>query len=125
MPFYGGGDLLGALPLHGFSDPCARSVIQQVMLGLRLMHRCGVVNLDLSVENILCTGTVNTDTFRIVLTDFGQAQRLPEPSLQYPAGVVSWFSRRGKEYYYAPEYFVTPAPAILNAIKVDTWQLVI
>jgi hypothetical protein len=67
---------------------------------------------------------VNTDTFRIVLTDFGQAQRLPEPSLQYPAGEVSWFSRRGKGYYYAPEYFVTPAPAILNAIKVDTWQLV-
>jgi serine/threonine protein kinase len=86
------------------------------------MHRCGIVNLDISLENILCEGTVNTPDFRVVLTDLGHAELLPVPTHQYPLGVVKYFGRRGKKYYYAPEYDIPNV--VLSAMSIDAWQLV-
>jgi serine/threonine protein kinase len=122
MPLYNN-DLFQMLPHCGFSDEITKLILLQVIRGLRFMHRCGVVNLDLSLENILCLGTPDSADFRVVLADFGNAERLPFASSQYPFGVVSSFAGRGKNYYFAPEYL--EANVILDTLKIDIWQLVI
>ena len=33
------------------------------------------------------------------------------------------FIRRGKKYYYAPEYFITPQPSSLAVFKLDMWAM--
>lgn len=139
MTYYDSRDLLANLPVAGFSDDEAKKLFKQIMMGLRLLHRlvavahtlillycrdihlltlprrCGVVNLDISLENILCNGFGTPSCF-VVLTDFGLAERVTHP-------VVTSFPRRGKKYYYAPEYFFPDQP-LLNCFKIDMWAMV-
>ena len=121
MPLYNK-DLFQMLPDCGFSDEITKLIVQQVIRGLQFMHLCGVVNLDISLENIFCVGTPDSSDFRVVLGDFGNAERVPSASLQYPFGVVSSFTGRGKYYYFAPEYL--EGRALLDTLKIDIWQLV-
>ena len=60
----------------------------QLFRGLDLMHKCSVVNLDISLENILTHEEqgVGTGKVTLVLTDFGLSERVSDVN-------VSFFSR--------------------------------
>ena len=53
MNYYNGGDLLGKLSPSGFEENMVKSLFTQLLLGLDLIHKCSVANLDISLENIL------------------------------------------------------------------------
>jgi calcium/calmodulin-dependent protein kinase I len=65
-----GGTLFHQLFQQGsYSEDQACSIIQQLLHGLEYLHANGVVHRDLKPENLL----FDTDSKRLVITDFGLA----------------------------------------------------
>ena len=101
------------------------------------MHRCSVVNLDISLENILTHDEGGKQT--LVLTDFGLSERVSDVNVAFFSRCdlllqtnchyyhdhdhYYTYHRRGKKYYYAPEYFIEPPPPSLAAFKIDMWAM--
>jgi serine/threonine protein kinase len=121
----------------GLDETEVLEISKQILRGLDFMHQCNVVNLDLSLENILCSG-FGTANFLAVLTDFGQSRLLPPPTpASFGPGLVSRsaFMRNssgvivcGKEFYAPPEYSNPNSfgrQSTINAVLIDVWAAVI
>ena len=61
----------------------------------------------------------------LVLADFGQAELIPKVNNSEEPEFYSvlHYGKKGKCYYYPPEYFNSNLPHI-NCFKVDIWALV-
>ena len=110
MPYCARGDLFTLLTSQTrLSEPHARTLFRQLLLGTRFMHSLGVVHLDLSLENILMTADDE-----LIIADFGVARHLRyseregreeggRKAMRFPGGDES--TRPGKTAYMAPEVY--------------------
>ena len=105
LPYCSRGDLFTLLTSQTrLSESQARTLFRQLLLGVRFMHRLGVVHLDLSLENLLMAADD-----ALLIADFGVARHLryidgsTQRPLRFPADDES--SRPGKTAYMAPEVY--------------------
>jgi serine/threonine protein kinase len=75
----------------GFPEDKARIILAEVSLGLRHLHRCGFLHLDIKIENIMIHSSGH-----IKIVDFGLAQEVP-------ATLEIEMKPRGSLLYMAPE----------------------
>jgi len=73
-----GGDLFSYL--DSSSDQClpevnAAVIVRQVLEAVHYLHKEGIAHRDIKPENVLMTNL--RPISRVVLTDFGQARRIP------------------------------------------------
>ncbi|XP_044888733.1 striated muscle preferentially expressed protein kinase [Mauremys mutica] len=83
-----------------------RSYMRQLLEGLRYLHRCSILHLDVKPENLLMAGS---DQVR--LCDFGNAQRLAPEGAQY--------CKYGTPEFVGPE-IVSQSPV---SIVTDVWPV--
>ncbi|KAM9123059.1 striated muscle preferentially expressed protein kinase [Pangshura tecta] len=83
-----------------------RSYMRQLLEGLRYLHRCSILHLDVKPENLLMAGS---DQVR--LCDFGNAQRLVPEGAQY--------CKYGTPEFVGPE-IVSQSPV---SIVTDVWPV--
>jgi len=127
MELHEDGDLLALMNrtnVTGFDEDSSREISRQILSGLHLLYRCRVVHLDISLENILCTGYGTAD-FRAVFTDFGRSELLPLAAGPFALGEVQKYAEVGKSFYLAPEYFISNKQNLINALLTDIWEVVI
>ena len=98
---------------NGLTDlpPLAQSQVRfaQALAGVAYMHACGIVHLDLKLENIM----VRADG-SLVLIDFGHSQVLPANA---PPPVLTNF--KGTQRYVAPDVWL----GAYDGVKSDIWSL--
>ncbi|KAG5440134.1 hypothetical protein PCANB_001703 [Pneumocystis canis] len=72
-----GGDLYGLCVKYGqIKETDCMFIVLQMLKAIQYLHSQNVIHRDLKPENILVTSTSISGGFRVVLTDFGVAQRL-------------------------------------------------
>ena len=86
-----------------------RAKFAQALAGVAYMHACGIVHLDLKLENIM----VRRDG-SLVLIDFGHSQMLPTGS---PPPVLT--TCKGTDFYKAPGVW----RGAYDGVKSDLWSL--
>ncbi|CAB1312155.1 unnamed protein product, partial [Coregonus sp. 'balchen'] len=75
MEYIAGGELFARIVDDNFehTEPTSARYMQQLLEGMRYVHRQNIVHLDLKPENIVCVDTTGT---RIKIIDFGLAAKL-------------------------------------------------
>jgi serine/threonine protein kinase len=124
-----GGDLFSFLEYKGgrLDNAQAVVVIRQILLGVEYLHAQQIVHRDIKPDNILMTSL--EDGARVVITDFGNARFLPNPSsLNTPRSTKyqRMFSYVGTLEFAAPEiHRINPTmPANEGYSKsVDMWSI--
>lgn len=101
-----GGDLFSYIEYKGghLCDAEAAVIMRQVLKAVEYLHSQDIVHRDLKPDNILMASL--NDGARIVLTDFGNARYIPQPSEvdgQIVASKRRMFSMVGTLEYAAPE----------------------
>jgi serine/threonine protein kinase/tetratricopeptide (TPR) repeat protein len=77
----------------------AGPIAQQIIAGLQAVHEAGIIHRDLKPSNLVLVS--DDDRFRVKITDFGIAGRLPDdPSQAFPTQASKMF---GTPDYMAPE----------------------
>lgn len=76
-PSIAGGELFERLVDDNFehTEPTSARYMQQILEGMRYVHKQNIVHLDLKPENIVCVDTTGT---KIKIIDFGLASKLGE-----------------------------------------------
>mmetsp|Transcript_69318 Transcript_69318/g.181639 ORF Transcript_69318/g.181639 Transcript_69318/m.181639 type:complete len:352 (-) Transcript_69318:165-1220(-) len=99
----------------GMSEGVLREVMQQVLQAVRSLHAAGIAHRDISLENLLITGTGS-----VRLIDFGQAVIAHPPGEAWKESPVRPCKRGlpGKPCYRAPE-LMAGVPYL--ATKVDAF----
>jgi serine/threonine-protein kinase PpkA len=92
MEYLGGGTLRELID-KGLSPRQALSLLSQAASGLAEIHRCGVVHRDIKPPNLMLR-----EAGVLVLTDFGVAKRIDNPTGQTVHGEIL-----GTPYYLSPE----------------------
>jgi len=86
------------LVLNGMGNAGLRNVCRQVSIGVRHLHRLGIIHRDVKAHNILSDRlNLRDERCRVVLSDFGLARRL-ESGRSLSAQV-------GTRKYWAPELY--------------------
>lgn len=77
LPSIAGGELFERLVDDNFehTEPTSARYMQQILEGMRYVHKQNIIHLDLKPENIVCVDTTGT---RIKIIDFGLASKLGE-----------------------------------------------
>ena len=93
-----GGDLLELVAKYSrLDEPTSRHFFCQVLAGVQYLHKMGITDLDVSLENVALSADYRTAK----LLDFGLSLRIAADAtgaeMYLPAGP------RGKNYYIAPE----------------------
>lgn len=72
-----GGELFERIVDDSFehTEPTSARYMQQILEGMRYVHKQNIVHLDLKPENIVCVDTTGT---QIKIIDFGLASKLGE-----------------------------------------------
>ena len=119
MPHFDGGDLFDVMfsPPHNnpsrMTEAEARPLINDVMEGLKAIHRAGICHHDLSPENILI------HEGRAFIIDFGMAIRVPYTK-DGRRCLISPQGSFGKARYMAPEVFANRLA--FDAETIDVWS---
>lgn len=119
MPFCRDGELFdmvsGGASLY--DEAQTRSVMNQVLVGVKAMHDAGICHRDLSLENVL----LNDGNCRII--DFGLCLRVPqhEGLLDKKSIRIKPQGRCGKLFYMAPEIYENTDA--FNPYAIDVWSL--
>lgn len=107
MQLINGGELAKVLEApERLPEREARRYFQQLMVGLRHMHRRGVAHRDLKIQNILLDGAGN-----VRISDFGLSN-------VYQDGRLMW-SQCGTIVYMAPEIFMQRG---YSGFAADVWS---
>ncbi|GMH36943.1 hypothetical protein BSKO_04816 [Bryopsis sp. KO-2023] len=106
-----GGDLLAWIKSRKFlKESQARWLFQQLIMGLDYIHRQGVVNRDIKLENTLVT---EGDMPMLKLCDFGYSKNVQESAAK---------SLVGTRLYLAPEVISSSAGEKYDGVKADIWS---
>jgi serine/threonine protein kinase len=90
MEYVNGGELFDALVNTGaFTEAAAAVLIQQVLIGLKVLHDNNVVHRDLKPENLLLNFD-GTGAFTCKLCDFGLAGMFSTARLNAYCGTTGW-----------------------------------
>lgn len=110
MEYVAGGELFERIVDENFehTEPTSARYVQQILEGMRYVHKQNIVHLDLKPENIVCVDTSGT---RIKIIDFGLARELEEGK---PLMVM----------HGTPEFV---APEVINyepvGLETDMWSI--
>ncbi|XP_044035823.1 myosin light chain kinase, smooth muscle-like isoform X2 [Siniperca chuatsi] len=77
MEYIAGGELFERIVDDNFehTEPTSARYMQQILEGMKYVHKQNIIHLDLKPENIVCVDTTGT---RIKIIDFGLASKLEE-----------------------------------------------
>jgi serine/threonine protein kinase len=107
MELLTGGELFAeVIDKQGLSEPRARDLFKQVLLGMAYCHARKLVHRDIKLENLLLTGDKQT----LKIADFGLAKDVSEQAARTIIGT---------EKYIAPEML---AGAEYDGLKSDMWS---
>ncbi|KAF2676749.1 Pkinase-domain-containing protein [Lentithecium fluviatile CBS 122367] len=124
-----GGDLFSYIEYKGgrLADVEAAVIVRQILIGIEYLHNLGIVHRDLKPDNVLMTSL--EDGARVVITDFGNARRLPQDdaaNVSHPTSKRRMFSLVGTLEFAAPEIHQRN-PAIPSgqgySKAVDMWSI--
>ncbi|XP_074519393.1 myosin light chain kinase, smooth muscle-like isoform X2 [Halichoeres trimaculatus] len=110
MEYIAGGELFERIVDDNFehTEPTSARYMQQILEGIRYVHKQNIVHLDLKPENIVCVDTTGT---QIKIIDFGLASKLEEGK---PLMVM----------HGTPEFV---APEVINyepvGLETDVWSI--
>lgn len=116
LPYYSGGDLYSLVSGKKFGIEKIPKMVRDVLTGLFVLHKKGVVHRDISLENIFYNKSKDT----YVIGDFGVSKIIPRDKES------SQFSRKhlremvGKAYYRAPE-LLNENNEFVNYFSCDIW----
>lgn len=103
MEFLGGDALSGLVESRGAMAPnLAIPIIEQVGAALEVVHRAGMLHLDVKPDNVIVEGS--TPALRAVLLDFGLTRKL-ETATGYGTTRLDAFARFGTAGYAPPEQY--------------------
>jgi len=103
MEFLGGNALSGLVESRGAMAPnLAIPIIEQVGAALEVVHRAGMLHLDVKPDNVIVEGS--TPALRAVLLDFGLTRKL-ETATGYGTTRLDSFARFGTAGYAPPEQY--------------------
>lgn len=112
MEYANGGELFDAIIENGpFSENDAARLIQQILIGLKLLHDNKIIHRDLKPENILISKDEKTKESTIKISDFGLARLISGEK------IITDFL--GTMYYAAPE-IISKRP---YDSSIDIWSL--
>lgn len=110
MEYIAGGELFERIVDDNFehTEPTSARYMQQILEGMRYVHKQNIVHLDLKPENIVCVDTTGT---QIKIIDFGLASKLDEDK---PLMVM-----HGTPEFVAPEV-ISYEPV---GLETDMWSI--
>lgn len=117
MEYFAQRDLRKHLPEGAeLPEDQARTIIRQILHGVRAMHEQNFTHRDLKPENIF---VVSVDPWRVKIGDFGVAKKISDGRVQLQTKV-------GTEQYMAPEIFCFVDDDVMSPGKysnsVDIWS---
>lgn len=112
MEYANGGELFQAIvDNHSYSENDAATIIQQILIGLKILHDNNVIHRDLKPANLLLSIDYEKDTTTVKISDFGLAGIISNDKLE-------------SEFYGSRPY---SAPEIIEGTpydsSVDIWSL--
>lgn len=118
MEYLGGNALSTLVETRGAMSPgLAIPIIQQVGAALEVVHRAGLLHLDIKPDNVIVEA--NGDSLRAVLIDFGLTRKL-ETATGYGTTRLDAFARFGTEGYAPPEQYSRTAQ---TGVTTDVYAL--
>lgn len=110
MEYASGGELFNEIVEHGFfSESDAALIVQQVLIGLKVLHESHIIHRDLKPENLLLSRDVNGEPV-IKICDFGLSDVFGEKLMRDYCGTVG---------YAAPEIMMN----VPYDETIDIWSL--
>ena len=111
MEYANGGQLFNKMSQYSYSESDAAKFVQQILIGLKVLHYNNIIHRDLKPENLLLSKDYNTGETTIKISDFGLAGILSSEK------IFSEFC--GTTHYTAPE-IIDNKP---YDSSVDIWSL--
>ena len=99
-------------PEHRLVEDMARHFLRQLLVGLDYMHRLGVANRDLKLENVLITYQGEASNMVVKLSDFGYSKHANHSTARSSVGTAG---------YTAPEVII--GGIAYDAPTTDIWSL--